>query len=116
MGKSDAKDYVILGKVVDDKGSRRCIRHKADHQWEAGTVTPVRQGDPIQHALVVNNTSDEQGRFEVTAEIRVDGPPKVVTNEYREGWDRVFGKKGEDIVSLTINPCCQVGIDPKDLN
>jgi len=117
--KCDGKDYLVLGSV-DETGGRRCVIHRADHRIEQGRVFPLRDGQPVQHALVVN-APDEHGRLEVVAEIITNGPPKVVSNKYREGWDRIFGapeEPSDDITSMMINPCCHYGpdLDPKDMN
>lgn len=100
-----AKEECHLGDrlhIGPDRGDgvHHCIRHTPDHEVKHGFVKPVKDGEPLNDgsSLVSIKYDSRVGDFEVTPiyEPRSEGksgPAMVASNEYRSGWDRIFGSK-----------------------
>jgi len=62
-----------------------------------GTFTEMKEGQPIPEGseLVRVGASDDDGWYDVTPIYKHEsnGPPQVATPAYRDGHDRIFGKK-----------------------
>lgn len=99
-------DTLLLGPVVSDNGTRACIRHLPDHRVGVGFMRPLRDGQPIHGGEVVSLKHVEENRYAVTslygspvphedtpAADEAQGPARVTTEAYREGWDRIFGPR-----------------------
>ena len=103
-------DELAPGPVLQD-GSQAFIRHTADHQLVAGTMRPIKEGQPLLPGSVFKLHPREKSEWCGVEEIfRIeappcgqedgssqeaechDGPAKVNTESYRQGWDRIFGK------------------------
>ncbi len=87
------KEVLIPGPPIP--GGRVCLRHTADHKLAVGALVEVPEGSPIpENAHVVEQ---EDGVLKVgpsVAELKAShGPAQVATPAYREGHDRIFGKK-----------------------
>lgn len=66
---------------------------------EGGSIVPVlarclHEGDPIYPGEMVGHRTAD-GRYEVVGANARSGPAKVSTDEYRSGWDHIFGDKQE---------------------
>jgi hypothetical protein len=101
-----SEDVVLVVGQTDDQGGYRVLRKRND-RIETGDMRPARDGVPI-HGEVVKLTPRPEAStlfdvevlhggpaFEPTSEARTaaDGPAKVATDEYRKGWDAIWGKK-----------------------
>jgi len=109
-----AKDEIAFGPEVSP-GVRLALRRQGD-AVKQGLVRPIRDGEPLQpgeELVTVGAPSGgyEEGRWhELTSiykrertsdneqtsddgERNQSGPPQVETPAYREGYDRIFGKK-----------------------
>jgi hypothetical protein len=84
-------DIIILGPRNPD-GSHEVLRHHGDCVVERGTIKPVKDGQPIQHELV-ELTPKGPRMCSVRTLYRTPGPPKVTSDEYREGWGNIWGKE-----------------------
>lgn len=80
-------------------GARPFIRHKKDHEIQTGIITPVREGEALNGRNVFHLESRTQDDdFDVT-EIATaptpqgTGPAMVNSEEFKTGWDRIFGSK-----------------------
>ncbi len=69
------------------------VRH-TDGGTGFGTFREVKEGQPIREGaeLIRVGDEDKDGWRDVTS-IYKSGPAQVATPRYREGYDRVFGKK-----------------------
>ncbi len=93
-------DELIAGPDLGD-GTRPFIRHTADHQIVGGMLRTAKSGQPCNGCEVVALTPIDGSRYKVQtlygggadSERETKGPGKVVTDRYREGWDRTFGSK-----------------------
>lgn len=89
---------MVLGPQVGER-TQACIRHRPNHRLDAGFVRTLRDGEHIGgHEVVVLNPAGD-GTYDVTSmgqagEMAAEGsgPAQVATDEYRDGWDRIFGK------------------------
>ena len=108
-----AKDECKIGgdrmQIGPDRGDglRPCVRHTPDHDFQTGWVEPLKHGKPINGADIVAVRYDkERGDFEVkpilesgrrhaapTESPSSKGPAMVASDEYRAGWDQIFGKR-----------------------
>lgn len=71
--------------------TRRCGERLAQ-----GTLAPMKEGQPLPEGaeFVYVKAPDEEGWRDVEVLYRHEGsgPAQVATPEYREGYDRIFGK------------------------
>lgn len=80
-----APDGTTLAAISDGEGTQ---------------ITPVKMGktndgEPIQpgQTMMMLESDDAPGRFKVTGEYTHPGPAHVTTDEYRTGWDAIFGER-----------------------
>jgi len=105
MSKDDCKlgDRLHIGPSVGN-GVHACVRHLPNHEIKQGFVKPIQDGQPLNGASLVSIQYDAQvGDFEVKSVYNpkddsapatsTHGPAIVATEEYRSGWDRIFGAK-----------------------
>jgi hypothetical protein len=92
-------DRLILGPDLGD-GSRPCIRHLPDHSIQTGVARLMKEGQPINgYDEILTICYDQQhGDFEVKSAYTPPtaahkGPAMVTSNEYRTGYERIFGFK-----------------------
>ena len=99
-GREDCKighrDLLQMTGVTKD-GDYTYVRHRANHEGETGVLRIPKEGKPLQNPIALKSVND-QGLFEVEVLAGVSepvskGPAKVSTDEYRDGWDRIFGGK-----------------------
>jgi hypothetical protein len=103
-------DRIHIGPDVGAGDARPCVRHHPDHKITRGWVKPLKDGEPLNGAEVLSVRYDERvGDFEVqslydpkcpkseesTMARASSGPAMVASNEYRSGWDRIFGHRAE---------------------
>lgn len=112
MAKDECKlkgDRLIIGPDVGAGEIRPCVRHHPDHSITNGWVKPLKQGVPLNGAEMLSiqydaqvgdfkvksiyNPNQEQASASEEIESSTHGPAMVASNEYRSGWDRVFGSK-----------------------
>lgn len=89
---------ILLGE--DDEGNLKGIRKKGE-TLSVGDFRPMEEGKPIQGELLslkprqdAPHICDVDVLYEPPAPASTGerkGPPKVATDEYRSGWERIFG-------------------------
>jgi hypothetical protein len=85
-------DEFAVIPAVGSCGHQHVVRHHPDHSLELGTVLHVPDGKPLPSgAEIVTAKALGDGRYAIVDSVKV-GPAQVATKQYREGWDRVFGK------------------------
>jgi hypothetical protein len=90
----EGQDIVTPGPPLPN-GGRLCIHHSADHTLSLGEMHPLEHGKPIpEDANLIRN---DNGVLRVGPSIREmkaagNGPAQVATQEYRDSWERTFGK------------------------
>lgn len=94
------KDQVRIGGEIGP--NTRLVERRKGERIAQGTLTPVIDGRPIpEGAELVRLTPGEDEwhnvetlyRHEARSEPALSGPPQVATPAYRDGYDRIFGKK-----------------------
>lgn len=97
--KCDGKDFLHMGPQVEADGSRACIRHMPDHSWREGVLRPVKEGQPLRTDLpCVAVERQDDGTYSVQelmpgTKQESSGPAMVNSENFKTGWDRVFGKQ-----------------------
>jgi hypothetical protein len=90
----------VLGELPGSSGEKHVavLRQRGEGApIEAGVVRPMKEGQPITGELVTLKPTAEDARLcdvEVHHDARPKthkGPSRVATDEYREGWDQIFG-------------------------
>lgn len=97
--KKSCGDELIAGPELSN-GVRPFVRHTSDHTVTGGFMKMAKDGQPANGSELVQLTRIEGERYAVKSlydgtpksDDRV-GPSKVVSDEYRAGWDRIFGNK-----------------------
>jgi hypothetical protein len=111
MAKKECQLHGDRMQIGPDRGDglHPCVRHTPDHKISPGWVKPLKQGKPLNGASVVYLQYDPSiGDFEVKSTYEPNqpkdmstktqaspstGPAMVASDEYRSGWDRIFGQK-----------------------
>lgn len=114
MAKSDDQPpggdlALILDRTENSDGYRVLRRRAADSPVELGTIRPLREGRPIEGEVVsMRPREDLPFVYDVKSELpdpraaqtasrrpTSDGPPQIATEEYRRGWEAIWGRGGE---------------------
>lgn len=98
MGDKDEKDSEdVLFMGPDLKGDvRPFVRRKPGHGFEAGLMRPVKDGEPIGNDAVFLEHKGPGPIYKVSEVFQAPNQParsKPTTENYREGWDRIFENK-----------------------
>ena len=92
---------LVFGPSADGEGVNVLRRRAGTEAVEAGTLRPLREGRAIM-GEVVHLEQRREAPFlfdcETDEELstpRADsaGPPQVATDEYRRGWDAIWGQR-----------------------
>jgi hypothetical protein len=104
MAKEDEKsecpdNYVIPGPELPN-GDRLCISHHDGHNNDVGVITKIEPGKPIpDHARMVSPIEGtpfyELGESIAEMKSGSKGPAKVSSKAYRNGYDKIFGKRNK---------------------
>jgi len=101
----EPQDVVLVHARNPERGSYGIVRWR-DNRVELGEMRPVKEGQPLQ-GEVVRLHEREAPLYDV--EVLLDapaphargaGPPKVTSNDYRTGWDGIFGPRDDDTSTL----------------
>jgi len=92
------QDLMALGPETA-QGLRPYLRHTADCQVKAGLIRPMREGEPMVGGGVC--LEHKEGHVyavvhevpSMVATMDRSGPAQVATDDYRQGWDRIFGSR-----------------------
>jgi hypothetical protein len=100
--KATKKDLaLVFGQSEDGEGLHILRRRAATATVEAGTLRPLREGRAIT-GEVLRLEPREEAPFlfdcETDEELSTPGahagrPPQVATDEYRRGWDAIWGPR-----------------------
>jgi hypothetical protein len=93
---------MIVDRTEDKEGFQILRRRGDDHPVEVGTMRPLREGKPIDGEVVsLRQRRDLPFLYDVKTELAEsephratsDGPAQVATDEYRRGWDAIWGRR-----------------------
>lgn len=81
-------------------GVHAALRRTPDGEVRQVACSPMRDGAPLRPNSEVANVSEtsEDGWHKLTSLYRT-GPAQVATPRYREGYDRIFGKKQKVVLA-----------------
>ena len=102
---------MVLDRTEDAQGYR-VLRHRAsDDHVELGTMRPLQEGRPIDGEVIslepredvpflynVKTELADPRAAERAAQRRLtsDGPAQIATEQYRQGWDAIWGRSSAD--------------------
>ena len=93
------KDKIKFGRYVGPN-KRQALVQRADGSFEYGTAEVAEDGRTIPEGsdYIEAAECEYDGWHEMTTIFRnerpaASGPPQVATDEYRKGYDRIFGKQ-----------------------
>lgn len=93
MSKEDKEDYVIPGPMVGER-SQVFHRYRTGEAPYTQVMRHVREGESIDESAVCLRRRGDSNKYDVEPLLGGgDGPAQVATEEYRDGWDRIFGGK-----------------------
>src|SRR5947208_13560512 len=93
---------MIVDRTDDNEGFQILRRRGEDQPVEVGTMRPLRQGKPIDGEVVsLRQRRDLPFLYDVKTELpdsephraTSDGPAQVATDQYRRGWDAIWGRR-----------------------
>jgi hypothetical protein len=94
------KDVAILVHPTEDQEGFHVLRRRdEDSPVEVGTIRPLREGRPIDGEVVsLHQRKDFALAFDVKVEVADQratsgGPAQVATDQYRAGWDQIWGSR-----------------------
>jgi hypothetical protein len=99
-----ARDVALVLNRTEDAEGYQVLRHRgADNQVEFGTMRPLKEGRPIDGEVIsLSAREDLPFLYDVKTELpdphgetrrrpTSDGPAQIATEEYRKGWDAIWG-------------------------
>jgi hypothetical protein len=94
------RDVALILHPTDDNEGFQILRQRAaDSPVELGTLRPLREGRPIDGEVVsLHPRKDMPLLCDVNVELAdtrrgtSDGPAQVATDDYRRGWDAIWGR------------------------
>ncbi len=100
--KAAQKDLaLVFGQSEDGEGLHILRRRAATSTVDAGVLRPLRNGQAITGEVLHLEPREEapflfdcQTDEELsTSRSQTSGPPQVATDEYRRGWDAIWGSR-----------------------
>jgi len=95
----DAQDRLYVYSPCEHGKGYHVIRHRQD-RLELGQIRELRQGRPAHGELVrLTPVENHERLFDVDVMWEGpkarggDGPPMVSSDDYRQGWEAIFGRK-----------------------
>jgi hypothetical protein len=97
---------MIVDRTEDNQGFQILRRRSESAAVEIGTLRPLREGKPLEGEVVsLRQRRDLPFLYDVKTELgdesesrrgTSDGPAQVATEEYRRGWDAIWGRRPRD--------------------
>jgi hypothetical protein len=94
---------LVFGPSEDGEGFNVLRRRAGSKAVEAGTLRPLREGRAImgevvrlerrQEAPFLFDCETDEDLSTPPPRAQVAGPPQVATDEYRRGWDAIWGPR-----------------------
>jgi hypothetical protein len=93
---------LVLDRSEDNEGYHVLRQRGEDRPLEVGTIRPLKEGHPIEGEVVsLKPRKDAPFLCDVKTELAdqkearrltSDGPAQVATEDYRRGWEAIWGK------------------------
>ena len=106
----DAEDVALVLAPTEDRSGYQVLRRRdPDSGIELGTIRPLQEGRPISGEVVsLRQRDDVPFAYDVKTELDAssgserrlteDGPAQIATEQYRRGWDAIWGRpKSQDV-------------------
>lgn len=97
--KRDHPETAYLGPASPD-GGRVCVHHVKGDEYRAGVVYPLQDGRPVSPDSELVQLTEREGaaagvyNFKSLGKVSEHAGPAMVSNDaYRDGWDKIFGKR-----------------------
>jgi hypothetical protein len=96
------RDVAMIVDRTEDNEGFQILRRRDEHApVELGTMRPLREGKPIDGEVVsLRQRRDLPFLYDVKTELpdesrraTSEGPAQVATDEYRKGWDAIWGRR-----------------------
>jgi hypothetical protein len=101
---------MVLDRTEDAQGFRVLRRREGVDQVEFGTMRPLQEGRPIDGEVislqpredlpflynVKTELADPHAADRAQRRLTSDGPAQVATEQYRQGWDAIWGRPSSD--------------------
>jgi hypothetical protein len=93
---------MIVDRTDDNEGFQILRRRGEEGPVEMGTMRPLREGKPIDGEVVtLRQRRDLPFLYDVKTQLpdpeprraTSDGPAQVATEDYRRGWDAIWGRR-----------------------
>ena len=94
---------LIFGQSADGEGLNVLRRRAGSKDVEAGTLRPLREGraiigevvrlEPREEAPFLFDCETDEELSTSSSPPPLAGPPQVATEEYRRGWDAIWGPR-----------------------
>ncbi len=99
----EAFDVVMLRGKTDDGGGTKVLRARPG-RIETGEVRPMQEGKPLGSGEIVRlePRPDAPALYDVHVEHKLESPrasekpAQVATKQYRESWERTFGRRATE--------------------
>lgn len=103
-GASAPADVALVLDQTDDRSGYRVLRRRdTSSEIELGTIRPLQEGRPIEGEVVsLRQRPDLPFAYDVKTELAAperserrfteDGPAQIATEQYRRGWDAIWGE------------------------
>lgn len=95
----DGDVALVFDQTEDGEGFAVLRRRAADSPFEVGMIRPLKEGRPIDGEVVsMRPRKNVPLLFDVRVEVpetrraTSDGPAQVATEDYRHGWDAIWGR------------------------
>jgi len=104
--RGSARDVAMVVGRTDDEEGYHVLRRRGEDPVELGTMRPLKDGEVIDgEVIALRPRKDVPFVYDVKTKLPArqqpqrrltsDGPPQVATEEYRRGWDSIWGNRRE---------------------
>jgi hypothetical protein len=104
---SETGDVALIFDRAESSDGYKILRRRASaSEVEMGTIRPLKEGRPIDgEVLTLTARSDIPFLYDVKTELpdprrgsrpTSDGPPQIATEEYRRGWEAIWGNSNAE--------------------
>jgi hypothetical protein len=97
---------LVFDRTEDADGYKILRRRAAASDVEMGTIRPLKEGRPIEGEVLsltartdipfLYNVKTELADPRASTRLTSDGPPQIATEEYRRGWEAIWGTPSTD--------------------